>query len=88
MALQRHKTLKLGKTAQTTVDVYITKGKRWKRTCAWVLSCFSKCLTLCDPMDYNPPGSSVHGILQARLLEWVAKYALLQGIFLTLGSNL
>ena len=30
------------------------------------------CLTLCDPMDYSPPGSSVHGILQARLLEWVA----------------
>ena len=30
------------------------------------------CPTLCDPMDYSPPGSSVHGILQARLLEWVA----------------
>ena len=28
--------------------------------------------TLCDPMDYNPPGSSVHGTFQARLLEWVA----------------
>ena len=27
---------------------------------------------LCDPMDCNPPGSSVHGIVQARLLEWVA----------------
>ena len=30
------------------------------------------CLTLCDPMDCSPPGSSVHGILQARTLEWVA----------------
>ena len=30
------------------------------------------CLTLCDPMDRSPPGSSVHGILQARILEWVA----------------
>ena len=30
------------------------------------------CLTLCDPMDYSPPGSSVYGILQARILEWVA----------------
>ena len=29
------------------------------------------CPTLCDPTDYNPPGSSVHGTLQARLLEWV-----------------
>ena len=27
---------------------------------------------LCDPMDYSPPGSSVHGILQARILDWVA----------------
>ena len=30
------------------------------------------CLTLCDPMDCSPPGFSVHGILQARTLEWVA----------------
>ena len=30
------------------------------------------CLTFCNPMDYSPPGSSVHGILQARILEWVA----------------
>ena len=28
--------------------------------------------TLCSPMDSSPPGSSVHGILQARTLEWVA----------------
>ena len=30
------------------------------------------CPTLCDPMDCSPPGSSVHGFLQARILEWVA----------------
>ena len=30
------------------------------------------CLTLCDPMDCSPPGSSVHGTHQARTLEWVA----------------
>ena len=30
------------------------------------------CLTLCDHMDCSPPGSSVHGILQARMLEWIA----------------
>ena len=29
------------------------------------------CLIICNPMDYNPPGSSVHGICQARILEWV-----------------
>ena len=32
------------------------------------------CLTFCDPMDYSPPGSSVHSILQARILEWVATH--------------
>ena len=30
------------------------------------------CLALCDPMDCSPPGSSVHGISQARILEWAA----------------
>ena len=30
------------------------------------------CPTLCDPTDYSPPGSSVHGILQIRILEWIA----------------
>ena len=40
-----------------------------------------------DPMDYSPAGSSVHGILQARILEWAAIF-LLQGIFPTQGLNL
>ena len=30
------------------------------------------CPTLCDPVDCSPPGSSIHGILQARILEWLA----------------
>ena len=48
---------------------------------------------LCDPIRYSPPGSSVHGILQARILEWKKKntgvgcHSLLQGLFLTQGSN-
>ena len=33
---------------------------------------FQFCLTLCNPMDHRPPGSSSHGILQARILGWVA----------------
>ena len=37
-----------------------------------VLSHFQSCPTLCDPMDCIPPGSSVHGILQARIMERVA----------------
>ena len=44
------------------------------------------CLTLCDPMDCSPPGSSVHGILQAKHAG-VGCHALLQGIFPTQGSN-
>ena len=38
--------------------------------------CYAKslqsCLTLCDPIDGSPPGFPIHGILQARPLEWVA----------------
>ena len=37
-------------------------------------------------MDCSPPGSSVHGILQERILEWVSHF-LLQEIILTQGSN-
>ena len=50
--------------------------------CRQILYCLShqiqfssvaqSCPTLCDPMDYRPPSSSVHGILQAKILEWVA----------------
>ena len=42
--------------------------------------------TLCSPMDCSLPGPSVHGILQARILKWVA-YSLLQGITLTQELN-
>ena len=42
-------------------DIYVVR--------AWLLQL---CLTLCDPIDCSPPGSSVHGILQAKTLEWVA----------------
>ena len=38
------------------------------------------CLTLCDPKDCSQPGSSVHGILRARIVEWVA-------IFFSRGSS-
>ena len=44
------------------------------------------CPILCDPMDCSPPGSSVHGVFQARGLE-VGCHFLLQGIFLTQGLN-
>ena len=44
------------------------------------------CPTLCDPMDCSLPGSSLHGVLQARRLEWVA-VPFLQGIFPPQGWN-
>ena len=43
--------------------------------------------TLCNPNDCSLPGSSVHGISQARILEWV-NISSSRGIFLTKGSNL
>ena len=43
----------------------------WSFSCVLVLT-LSHILTLCDPEDYSLPGSPVHGILQARVLEWVA----------------
>ena len=39
--------------------------------CQCVLKSLQSCPTLCDPMDYSPPAPSVHGILWARILEWV-----------------
>ena len=47
----------------------------WPCTALWIGGCCpvaQSCLTLCDSMDCSTLGSSVHGILQARILEWVA----------------
>ena len=55
----------------------------WKPQVCLVCSVMS---TLCDPMDCNLPGSSVRGISQARILEWVA-ISFSRRIFLTQGSN-
>ena len=56
-------------------------GKNTGVGCHFLLQCMKvksesevaqSCPTLCDPMDCSPPGSSVHGIFQARVLEWGA----------------
>ena len=53
-------------------------GNNWsimldrKYAAATVAKSLQSCLTMCDPIDCNPPGSPVPGILQARTLEWVA----------------
>ena len=49
---------------------HILKSK--KKQVKWTLKSMhaKSCTTVCDPMDCSPPGSSVHGIFQARILEW------------------
>ena len=42
------------------------------KTAAAAAKSLQSCSTLCDPIDGSPPGFSVHGIFQARVLEWVA----------------
>ena len=57
-----------------------SKSKQiWVYVGGWVGACVHMCVTraqscwvLCDPVDYSSPGSSVHVISQARILEWVA----------------
>ena len=65
-------------------------GKNTRVGCHLLLQCMKvkrvkvkSCQTICNTMDCSLPGSSVHGIFQARKLD-----VLLQGIFLTQGSNL
>ena len=60
------KTLELAeeKRASSYPQTLLNRLPRWR--------CAQSCLTLGDPMDYSPPGSSVHGILQARILDKVA----------------
>ena len=50
----------------------IHQGNNAAAAAAATAASLQSCLTLCDPMDCSPPGLSVHGILQARTLEWVA----------------
>ena len=52
-----------------------------------VVSVAQSCPSLCDPMDYSPPGFSVHGNSPGKNTE-VDSHSLLQGIFPTQGSNL
>ena len=58
----------------------LCRGQSVTRACAQL------CPTVCDSRDCGRPGSSDHGIFQARMLEWAARF-LLQRIFPTQGSN-
>ena len=70
------------------LDRHLETGHWWSGDVILiVLSTVQSCLPLCDPMDCGPLGSSVHGVLQAGILEWVS-HTLLQGIFPSQGSSL
>ena len=52
------------------IKVWFEPDHLWLELNCW--SIVQSCLTLCNPVDGSPPSSSIHGILQARILEWVA----------------
>ena len=54
------------------------KSQEIQRAHQRMVICAQSCLTLCDPLDYIQQGSSVDGILQARILEWPVRMAAIQ----------
>ena len=56
----------------TTIIPIVYSAVQYSSSAATAAKSLQSCPTLCDPIDGSPPGSSVHGILQARILEWVA----------------
>ena len=56
------------KTQGQDVHLFSNSESQDARMCAKSLQ---SCLTICDSVDSSPPSSSVHGILQARILEWI-----------------
>ena len=60
-------TLPQGRDSQ--IKYWVKKEASFKKVCVLVPQ---SCLTLCHLMDCSPPGSFAHGILQARILEWIA----------------
>ena len=85
LLLGRFKRVRLSATPQTAAHQaprpWDSPGKNTGVGCHFLLQCVKVksesevtqlCLTLTDPMDCSPPGSSVHGIFQARVLDCVA----------------
>ena len=85
--LEIHKNDKLVFMALTEFTCQLS-GAVWASELRALCCCsvVQLCPPLCDPMDCSPPGSSVHVVLQARILEWVA-IPFSRGVFLTQGLN-
>ena len=62
----------LVKAKASPVVVYICESWTIKKAATAAAKSLQLCPALSDPMDCSPPGSSVHGIFQARVLEWIA----------------
>ena len=62
--------------------VQLSHDNQFQKTSATAAKSLQSCLTLCNPIDYSPPGSSVHGISQARILEWAAISFSISGLFI------
>ena len=73
---QRHSVVHNSKPYHSCNFFILSGGISHVSVCVCVCVCVclvsQSCLTLCNPMDCRQPSSSVHGILQARTLEWVA----------------
>ena len=69
LPIERLSSHTLGCSFQNKLSHFCTVDRLYVCVCMLVTQ---SCPTLCNPMDCSPPGSSVHGILQARILEWVA----------------
>ena len=69
-----HPYMTTGKTIALTRRTFVSKvmSLLFNKLFAAAAKSLQSCPTLCDPMDCSLPGLSVHGILQARTLEWVA----------------
>ena len=61
-----------GRTESDTTEAAAAAAYIKHILCAAAAKSLQLCLTLCDPIDGSPPGSPIPGILQARILEWVA----------------
>ena len=70
---QRLHTLRVGRFT-TSAEAFSVQDYLWYSLSVKACLCcvLKSCLTLCDPMDCSLPGSSVHGVLQAEILEWIA----------------